>query len=293
MIDIDTALTFLKAAETNSFQLAAKHLNVTQSTVSARIRVLEERLGFKVFERSRSGAALNPHGRAFLRHAAAMVHAWEEGRRAAALPAEPDDRLAVGGEHNLWTRLLALWLLELRATMPAAHVSAEAADPDRLVDGLSQSRLDIAVMHVAPDRHDLIVERLMDDELVLVTTDPDGGYADRYIDIAWPMDEHANAQREALVARARTSIDLGFSSVNYLIMSQAAGYLPRRLVEPYLSAKRLYLAPEAPVFHSAVYAVRRAEHPSAGIEASLSILRDLAALAVRGELPPPFWSQAG
>ena len=45
MIDVDTALTFLKVAETNSFQLAAKHLNVTQSTVSARIRVLEERLG--------------------------------------------------------------------------------------------------------------------------------------------------------------------------------------------------------------------------------------------------------
>jgi LysR family transcriptional regulator, flagellar master operon regulator len=293
MIDVDTALTFLKVAETNSFQLAARHLNVTQSTVSARIRVLEERLGLKVFERSRSGASLNAHGRAFVRHAAAMVHAWEEGKRAASLPAEPEDSNGVGGEHNLWTRLLAIWLLELRAALPAVHVSAEAADADRLLDGLSQSRLDVVVMHTAPDRPDLIVERLMDDELVLVTTDPDGGYADRYVDIVWPMDEHASAQREALVARARTSIALGFSSVNYLIISQAAGYLPRRLVEPYLSAKRLYLAPEAPVFHSAVYVVRRAGQASPGIDTSLTILRDLAALAERGELPPPFWSQVG
>ncbi len=293
MIDVDTALTFLKVAETNSFQLAAKHLNVTQSTVSARIRVLEERLGLKVFDRSRSGAALNPHGRAFLRHAAAMVYAWEEGRRAAALPVEPHDRIAVGGEHNLWTRLLAFWLLELRAALPAAHVSAEAADASHLVDGLMQARLDVAVMHVAPDRHDLIVERLMDDELVLVTTDPDGAYEDRYVDIAWPMDEHASAQRESLLARAKTTIDLGFSSVNYLIISKAAGYLPRRLVEPYLSAKRLHLAPDAPVFHSAVFAVRRAGQESSGIDKSLTILRDLASLAVRGDLPPPFWSQAG
>lgn len=293
MIDVDTAQTFLKVAETNSFQLAAKHLNVTQSTVSARIRGLEERLGLKVFERSRSGATLNAHGRAFLRHAAAMVHAWEEGKRAAALPVETRDRIAVGGEHNLWTRLLALWLLELRTALPAAHVSAEAADANRLLDGLVQSRLDVAVMHAAPDRHDLIVERLMDDELVLVTTDPEGGYEDRYVDIAWPMDEHARAQREQLVARARTTIDLGFSSVNYLIISQAAGYLPRRLVDPFVRAKRLHLAPDAPVFHSAVFVVRRVGQTSFGIEKSLTILRDLASLAVRGELPPPFWSHAG
>lgn len=292
MIDVDTALTFLKVAETNSFQLAAKHLNVTQSTVSARIRVLEQRLGLKVFDRNRTGATLNLHGRAFLRHASAMVYAWEDGKRAAALPVEPHDRLAVGGEHNLWTRLLALWLLELRTALPAAHVSAEAGDANRLVDGLIQSRLDVAVMHAAPDRHDLIVERLMNDELVLVTTDPAGGYRDRYVDIAWPMDEHARAQREELIARVRTTIDLGFSSVNYLIISQAAGYLPRRLVEPFVEAKRLYLAPDAPIFHSAVFVVRRVGQVSSSIETSLTILRDLASLAVRGELPPPFWSHA-
>ena len=292
MIDIDIAQTFLKVAETGSFQLTAKDLHVTQSTVSARIRVLEERLGLKVFDRTRSGAVLNAHGQAFLRHAAAMVYAWEEGRRAAALPFESNDRMAVGGEHNLWTRLLAVWLLELRSALPAANVSAEAADADRLVEGLMQSRLDVAVMHKAPVENGLIAERLMDDELILVTTDPDGAYQDRYVDIAWPMDDLAKTQREALVARARTTIDLGFSSVNYLIISQAAGYLPKRLVEPYLSAKQLYIATEAPIFHRAVYVVRRIGADSAGIETSLSILRDLAGRAVRGELPLPFWSQA-
>ena len=117
-----------------------------------------------------------------------MVYAWEEGRRAAALPFESNDRMAVGGEHNLWTRLLAVWLLELRSALPAANVSAEAADADRLVEGLMQSRLDVAVMHKAPVENGLIAERLMDDELILVTTDPDGAYQDRYVDIAGPME---------------------------------------------------------------------------------------------------------
>lgn len=292
MIDVDIAQTFLKVAETSSFQLAAKALNVTQSTVSARIRVLEDRLGLRVFDRNRTGATLNAHGQAFARHAAAMVFAWEEGRRAAALTFDQQDRLSLGGEHNLWTRLLAVWLLEVRAALPAANVSAEAGDAARLVEGLLQSRLDVAVLHHAPLESELMAERLMDDELILVTTDPDGAYEERYVDIAWPMDAHARAQRETLSARARTTIDLGFSSVNYLIMSEAAGYLPRRLVEPYLTAKQLHLAPEAPVFHSPVFLVRRVGAAVDSIETSLSILRDLAPRAVRGELPPPFWSQA-
>ena len=44
-------------AETGSFIDAARKMNVTQSTVSARIKVLEEEFGRSLFERSRNGAA--------------------------------------------------------------------------------------------------------------------------------------------------------------------------------------------------------------------------------------------
>jgi DNA-binding transcriptional LysR family regulator len=132
----------------------------------------------------------------------------------------------------------------------------------------------------------------MDDDLVLVTTDPNGGYEDRYVDIAWPMDALSKAQREKLAARARTTIDLGYSSVNYLIMSQAAGYLPRRLVDPFIASGRLHRVADAPVFHSPVYVVRRIGLESRKLDRAVAILRDLAKLAVDGKLPPPFWSQA-
>ena len=41
-MDIALARTFLMVAETGSFIDAARKMNVTQSTVSARIKVLEE-----------------------------------------------------------------------------------------------------------------------------------------------------------------------------------------------------------------------------------------------------------
>jgi len=50
-MDIALARTFLMVAETGSFIDAGRKLNITQSTVSARIRVLEELFGRPLFER--------------------------------------------------------------------------------------------------------------------------------------------------------------------------------------------------------------------------------------------------
>ena len=44
-MDINLARTFLMVAETGSFIDAARKMNVTQSTVSARIKSLEDLLG--------------------------------------------------------------------------------------------------------------------------------------------------------------------------------------------------------------------------------------------------------
>lgn len=50
------------AAEYRSFRRAATALNITQPTLSKRIRELEDRLGVLLFERSTGGAQLTPEG---------------------------------------------------------------------------------------------------------------------------------------------------------------------------------------------------------------------------------------
>ncbi len=50
-MDIALAQTFLMVADTGSFVDAARKLNITQSTVSARIKTLEELFGRPLFER--------------------------------------------------------------------------------------------------------------------------------------------------------------------------------------------------------------------------------------------------
>ena len=86
-MDVELARTFLEIVATRSFVRAAEHLNVSQTTVSARIRSLEERLGRPLFFRNKNGATLTPSGEQFLRYAPMFVQLWERARHQVAVPA--------------------------------------------------------------------------------------------------------------------------------------------------------------------------------------------------------------
>ena len=80
-MDVNLARTFLIVAETGSFIEAGRKLNITQSTVSARIKSLEEQLGQPMFARSKTGAVLTLAGVQFQKHAQAIVRIWQHALR--------------------------------------------------------------------------------------------------------------------------------------------------------------------------------------------------------------------
>ncbi|RVA21863.1 LysR family transcriptional regulator, partial [Mesorhizobium sp. M7A.F.Ca.US.001.01.1.1] len=57
-MDTENLRSFLEVATHGSFTVAASRLNLAQSTVSARIRGLEEQLGRRLFVRDRDGVTL-------------------------------------------------------------------------------------------------------------------------------------------------------------------------------------------------------------------------------------------
>ncbi len=59
---------FLGVAKDGSFSLAAKHLNITQSALSQRIKNLEDELGLTLFIRTSVGAKLTQQGERLLRY---------------------------------------------------------------------------------------------------------------------------------------------------------------------------------------------------------------------------------
>ena len=276
-MDIEAIRTFLAIYDSGSFQAASERVHVTQSTVSMRMKALEGRLGVRLFERSKSGATPTVQGRRLQRYARTMVLAWEEARQQVGIPPSFDTLLAVGAQYSLWDTLLAGFLPKLRKHLPRVALRAEAAAPFGLMRRLSEGLIDLAILYRPEALPDLKIEELIDDELLLVTTDPKGEYRDRYVQIDWGRafsDENEAAFLD--IVETGVTVDLGSLSGRYLIDSNAAGFMPRRMVQRHLKSGALYEAPGAPRFRYPIYSVHHGQNAPVAVESAMKVLRKIA-----------------
>lgn len=112
----------LAVAEHLNFRHAANVLGVTQSSISARVKALEETLGVQLFERRHRGVRLTEAGRQFVAGVSAgMGHLDQVVRTVGALAAGTEGRLHIG----LHTSIAAGFLAELRQRYRNAYPGIE------------------------------------------------------------------------------------------------------------------------------------------------------------------------
>ncbi|HEY4074485.1 MAG TPA: LysR family transcriptional regulator [Herbaspirillum sp.] len=256
-MDINLARTFLEVAASGSFILAAEHMHLTQTAVSARIRTLEEQLGRRLFVRNKAGARLTPAGERFIRHATTLVQIWERARQQVALPAGREDGVSIGGELSLWHPLLADWLIWMHRVCPEIALRAAVDTPLHLLDKVQDGSLDLAVLYNPPQRPDLVSELLFEEKLIMVTSDPDGKVDPaQYVFVDWGPSFTANHQAaHPELSNPPVSISLGPLALTYILSSGGAGYFRIGTAQPFLTAGRLHRVQDAPEFSHSVYAV--------------------------------------
>lgn len=257
-MDIILARTFLTVCETGSFIDCARRMNVTQSTISARIKSLEDALGMPLFERSRTGADLTPAGEQFRKHAIALVRVWQHARLEIQMTAEHSDHLAVGASSSFWDDVMMRWLSWMRDEIPHIAVSATSGSSTGLIQRLLEGTLDLAVMYRAPHPPGLVSEHLFDEELVLVTSVPTSSRRKTkdYVFVDWGRDfrqDHASAFPE--LTTAGLHLDIGSAGLHYILTNEASGYFPLRLVRRHLARSRLRLVKRRRKFIYPVFAV--------------------------------------
>lgn len=282
-MDVALARTFLEVVATGSFVAAAEALNVTQSTVSARIKSLEDQLGRRLFERSKAGAALTPAGEQFQRHASAMMRVWEQARLEVSLPEGYRAALTVGAHLSLWDGYLMAWLAGMRKRAPDIALRTQHGDSRALMQRLTEGTLDLGVMYRPESRPGLTVEQLFEDELVLVSTRRDTGsglaadhIADGYVYVDWGPEFAADhAASFPQLSTPALYMELGSLSLAYLLANGGSGYFPRAVVEPHIAQGRLFRVRRAPVFAYPAYAVYAADNPGEALRAALDGLYGL------------------
>lgn len=152
----DQIATFLDLCETRSFHRTADRLGVTQSTISGRVKALEEALGVMLFTRSRAGADLTTEGLRFEPHARALRAEWAAALRAAGGAGNAALVVRVGMQHDLVGGRLADWLARFRTALPDAGFYIELDYSQQMCADLIAGALDFAVMfspRAHPDLH--------------------------------------------------------------------------------------------------------------------------------------------
>lgn len=258
-MDIDRARTFLEIVHCGSFLGAADRLHVTQTTVSARIRTLEEELGRRLFVRNRNGARLTPAGVEFERFAQSFVQIWERARHQLAVPSGRTSVIALGGELSLWNPLLLDWLIWMRKARPEVAIRAHVGVPDQLIEQLRTGVLDIAVLYAPRMLPGFRVELLQEEQLVLVRTPPgegEGGSAPDYVYVDWgPIFAAQHGAGPAAFGEPGLMVGLGPLGLNYILRAGGMGYFRKGVVRPHIEAGELELVEGAPEFTYPAYAV--------------------------------------
>mgnify|MGYP000038266797 CR=1 FL=1 len=129
-MDVELARTFLAVVETGSFLAAAERVHVTQSTVSTRIKSLEDQLRRPLFTRSKTGAELTTAGRHFHRHAQTILRSWTQARLDVGLPEHLEAVIDIGAQHSLWDGYLSTALGALHLAFPELAFKASMADSE-------------------------------------------------------------------------------------------------------------------------------------------------------------------
>jgi DNA-binding transcriptional LysR family regulator len=138
---------FVRVAENGGFSAAARHLNVSTTTVSSQVQGLENSLGVRLLNRTTRRVGLTDAGREYYERCAQILQELAEADEAAgALQVTPRGRLRIYCHQGL-VRFIAPVVTRLLQDYP--EVSLDLLTGDAMID-LVQEGFDLAIMPASP-----------------------------------------------------------------------------------------------------------------------------------------------
>ena len=261
-MDISLLKTFLEVARTRHFGKAADTLFVTQSAVSARIKLLESNLSVELFSRKRNDIQLTPTGMRLVRHAETIVKGWDRARHEIALGGKGAESLAVGSPFDLWGILLQDWAVSLRRQSPRLVLQIEVQPSDILVGRLVNGLLDLALLFEPPQMPGLAIRQVAEISLILVTERAgcslEKAVHDDYYMVDWGSVFALNhAEHFPDIPPPAARLASGILARDLMLGAGGSAYLAEQMVQQELKQGVLFQVEEAPVIERTAFAVYR------------------------------------
>lgn len=171
-IPMASLIQTLAVAEYLNFRHAANALGVAQSSVSARVKALEEDLGILLFERHARGVRLTEAGRHFVERVAVGVDQLDHAVKTAGMAAAGEcGRLRIGIHALIPRSFLAELIGQYRENHPGIEVEITEGTARDAVMQLRADRLDVAFVAGTPELPDCHTRPIWTESLVAVLPD--------------------------------------------------------------------------------------------------------------------------
>ncbi|VVD65141.1 LysR family transcriptional regulator [Pandoraea pneumonica] len=150
-LDLDAVDAFVRIAEFGSFTRAAEAMLTTQAAVSLKLKRLEDRLGFRLFERTPRYVELSVQGAAFLEHARELLKVHD---RALSSVAGTRQRLTIGiSDHVAGPELPAL-IARMNAQDPKLLIEIRIGSSCDLLQSFDRREFDTVIVRLHDGRSD-------------------------------------------------------------------------------------------------------------------------------------------
>jgi LysR family transcriptional regulator, hydrogen peroxide-inducible genes activator len=248
-----TTLTSLKQlhylvalSETLSFTRAAEACFVTQSTLSAGLKELEDALGTRLAERDRQTVLMTPIGLEVARRAREILAATQDLVEIATASLQPmTGLLRLGVIPTIAPFLLPPSLQLLRELYPALRLALREDLTTNLLSRLDSGQLDLALIALPVDTANLRVEPLFDDDLWIVGRKGDPQLKARAVNVTPALTDRLLLLEEGHCLREHALVACGASTHRITAGVEATSLLT--LVQMVESGLGVGLVPEMAV----------------------------------------------
>ena len=167
---MDTHLTVFKAvADKRSFSQAAKSLHISQPAISLQIQSLEANLGARLFDRNNKRVVLTQAGKTFYKFTTQIIELYDQAHKEIAeLTGLVKGRIKIGASLTIGDYVLPKIAGHFIKKHPEVNISVRIANTEEIIQYLLNNTLDIGLIEGPTKHSDLILEKFMDDELVVV-----------------------------------------------------------------------------------------------------------------------------
>ncbi len=217
-MEIRQLITFIKVVQLESFSKAAEDLGYSQSAVTVQIRLLEEELGARLFDRLGKRISLTAQGGQFLTYAHNILEEVNKARLSLGSDTDYSNPIHIGTIESLCFSKLPPILHYFREHYPRVAIRITTASPEELIEMMEHNRLDLIYILDEPRYNNKWHKAMESREKVVFVSSPD-----------FPLAHRRNLHLEDLLPGP------------FFLTERDANY--RRALDRYLASRQISLSP--------------------------------------------------